>query len=83
MTDPGRAQRTRPLDGCPEIFDLEPQEDAVAVGFAGRVAHVRVLVGVPVMELKNEPVALVDEPLVLGAAMTASAAQQARGASPP
>jgi hypothetical protein len=70
-------QRTCPLNGRSEIVDLKPEEDTVSVRSGGWIAHVWMLVGVPVMELKDELPPGIDELLVLGASMPALAAEQA------
>src|SRR3984893_103895 len=63
-------------DGRVEIVDLKPQENAITIRPDRRVAHVRMLVGLPGMKLKDERPGWIDELLVLGAAMAARAAEQ-------
>src|SRR5215475_6470117 len=66
--------RTRPTTSTPpSVVDLEPQEHAVAVGAHDRIAHVRVVVRVPGMQLEDHLPGEIHELLVLGSAVAAPA----------
>jgi hypothetical protein len=59
-----------------EIVDLEPQQDAVAIGAVVGLADATVIVlYVEVMQLHHEPITI-DEALVVGAAVVAANPQQ-------
>lgn len=64
-------------EGGVEVVEFEPEEDAVAVGFGAGVADgAMVVLDGPGVELEDES-AVVDEALVFGAAVVASASEEA------
>lgn len=68
---------TGALDGGVEVVDLEPQQDAVSVGPVIRITDRPVMVmDLEAVELKHQHT-IADQPLVLGSAMCAPAAQEA------
>jgi hypothetical protein len=66
--------RESPSTTC-GVLHLEPEQEAVPARSGARIAQRRVLVGIPVMELEDERPARVEELLILGAAVTALAAE--------
>ena len=66
---------TRALDRRVEVIDLEPQKDTVAIRRVLGIAHVWILVSVPVMQLKDQLTAA-EQSLVFAPTVSALAIQQ-------
>src|SRR5262249_61199900 len=74
--DDRRPHLASALDSGGQVIELEPQEDAVAVGPPVRVAEVGVLVSVPAVELQDHLARGVDDLVVLASAVAALAPEQ-------
>src|SRR5216683_7090971 len=69
-------ERAGARDRRVEVADLEPEQDPVAVGPEVGVSQVRMIVGVPGVQLEDERPGRVHELLVLVAAVAARAAEE-------